>query len=307
MSYPLSTALRTAVEALLAGTLSPAMAYTRLCMESRDSADLSAALAMATDAAPANPAVAELAALALAHPNALEAIRKTLDAVSHDKPGSLGETAAMFDAAADYSPEAAVALHSLGDPDRLTALTAEIVAHLDRLSVLSPDRSLLEIGCGIGRFLKDLAPRLASLTGIDISSRMVEIARERLKLEPNVTVEIGSGDDLSTFAAASVDIVLAVDCFPYLVQVGPDLAARTIAESARILAPGGDLVIFNWSYRNDFPADSADFATACRSAGLAALVVGDRPFTLWDGTLFHARRPVAGQAIASSEAPGGRS
>lgn len=296
MTDPLSKPQRAIVEKLLSGEISPAMALTGLCAEAPDDASLAAAVAMAVAAAPQNPAVSELADLAAGHPEARRTIRSVLAVVSHDGPDAEGEaaiarTAAMFDAAADLSPEASVALYSLGDPARLEAVTAEVVAWLGGEGVLRAERDVLEIGCGIGRFLAALAPRVRSVTGLDVSSRMVEIARTRTVRLPNVEVRLTDGRDLADVADAAVDLVLAIDVFPYLVQAGADIAARMVGEAARVLRPGGDFVVLNWSYGNSADHDGIAFEDLCGPVGLQPLRVGERPFREWDGAAFRAIRP----------------
>jgi hypothetical protein len=88
--------------------------------------------------------------------------------------------------------------------------------------------------------------------------------------------------------------VLAVDSFPYIVQCGLDLAARHVAEARRVLRDGGNLVIFNFSYRG-IKADREDMARMAASYGFDLLRNGAQSFTLWDGIAFclQRRRPGA--------------
>jgi SAM-dependent methyltransferase len=86
---------------------------------------------------------------------------------------------------------------------------------------------------------------------------------------------------------ASADLVLAVDSFPYLVSAG--LAEAHVREAARVLAPGGDLVVFNWSYVGDHTQQSEAFHVVCQVAGLQPLYVGRQTLSTWDGVAFTAR------------------
>jgi SAM-dependent methyltransferase len=60
-----------------------------------------------------------------------------------------------------------------------------------------------------------------------------------------------SGRDLALFKDASFDLVYAVDTFPYLVLSGRDLAERHMSDAARVLRPGGTLLVLNYSYLGD--------------------------------------------------------
>lgn len=195
----------------------------------------------------------------------------------------------LFDRALEHSEEASVALCSLGDPFVLARATAEVVDVLDRWSLLSKERAILQIGCGSGRFEAALAPRVRSAAGVDVSERMVEAAARRCAALPNVTLHRTSGHDLAPFADASLDLVYVVDTFPYIVTAGEPVVAATFREIARVLRPSGDLAIFNYSYRHDDARDRRELAEQAGVNGFEVLRDGDAPFVLWDGLAFHLR------------------
>jgi SAM-dependent methyltransferase len=225
----------------------------------------------------------ELAALLTAE--AFEVVRGVLAAVDHDRLQSPQDWAAAFDRACAVSPEASVALYSLGDAARLGEVTRETVDWLDGQGVLGPERRVLEIGCGAGRFLQALAPRAGFLVGLDVSEAMAKEARRR---SPGAAVLRTGGRDLRAFADAGFDLVLAVDSFPYLVKAG--VAETHLVECARVLAPGGDLVILNWSY--DAPFEPP--ASLCLAAGLEPEPLSGRELVLWDGVGFRFRKRAQG-------------
>ena len=86
------------------------------------------------------------------------------------------------------------------------------------------------------------------------------------------------------------DLVLAVDSFPYMVQAGPDVVGRHVAGAARVLRPGGALVVLNFSYRGDRAADRADATAFAAAHGFTLEQDGATPFDVWDGTAFVLRR-----------------
>jgi SAM-dependent methyltransferase len=200
----------------------------------------------------------------------------------------------FFDRAVRRSEEASVAAHSLGDPKLLDKATKEIVDLLARWGVLGAERRTLDIGCGIGRVPAALAPWVAEAHGIDISPRMIEAAERRCAAIPNVFLAVSSGRDLAGFADSSFDLVLAVDSFPYIHHAGPELVATHAREAARVLRPGGELAIFNYSYRDDIAADRRGFSRLCRDHGFELLTAGEQPFKMWDGVAFRARKRAIG-------------
>ena len=188
------------------------------------------------------------------------------------------------------APEASVAAYSLNDPAILAAATAEIVCWLADGGLIGPDRDVLDLGCGIGRVAAALAPRCRSVLGLDVSAGMVAEARLRHGGMPGLRFGPTSGRDLASLPSAALDLVLAVDSFPYLVQAGEDVADRHLADAARMLRPGGALAILNLSYGRDAASDRADLTRWVGTHGLHAALEGGRPFTLWDATAFVLRR-----------------
>jgi SAM-dependent methyltransferase len=193
---------------------------------------------------------------------------------------------AMFDRLVRISPEAAVAAYSLGDRRLLDEATAEVVTWLRGIGALAGRPAVLDLGCGIGRFCASLAPEAARGVGVDVAPAMVEAARARCAALENVRVEACSGRDLAGFGAGAFGLVLAVDVFPYFVQAG--LVERHVAEAARVLRPGGSLVLVNFSYR-DAGGDHGDVARLADRAGFAVLRDGERPFHSWDGAAWWLR------------------
>jgi len=219
--------------------------------------------------------------------------RMLLSGVDTDEPAAtIDEGIAfckhLFDWSVEQCPEASVALYSLGNPAILDAATAEIAELIRQWQLAGPERSLLEIGCGIGRFQKALATDVLAITGIDISANMIRIARSRCEEYDNVSFHECSGRDLAMFETGSLDLVYAVDSFPYLYQSGMDLLEIYFNEVQRVLKPGGDFLILEFSYRNKLQADRVDVNRLAEPA-FEVIVNGTRPFRIWDGAAFHLR------------------
>jgi hypothetical protein len=280
------------------------VALMQLAMTAETADEVEAALRDASHdlSRSANPAGAARldAALALWQrlPNAFTTVKQVLHAVDHSPAAvpsdqAVARCAAAFDQAAGLASPASAALYSLGDADLLEAATREVARRLAEWDLLRPDRTLLDFGCGSGRFLRLLAPRVRFALGLDISLRMLRAARRDDALPTNSAMGLMSGHDLSLIADACIDLVCAIDVFPYLVQCGGDLAPRQIHEAVRVLRPGGYLVIVNYSYRGSLEADRSDIARIASETGLSIERDGTRDFTLWDGATFLLRKPGA--------------
>lgn len=194
----------------------------------------------------------------------------------------------LFDWSVEQCPEASVALYSLGNPAILDAATTEIAELIRQWQLVGPERSVLEIGCGIGRFQRALATDVLAITGIDISANMIRIARSRCQQYDNVSFHECTGRDLAMCETASIDLVYAVDSFPYLYQSGMALLEIYFKEAQRVLKPGGDFLILEFSYRNKLQADRVDVNRLAEPA-FEVIVNGTRPFRIWDGAVFHLR------------------
>lgn len=277
----------TAVADCVAGRISPEVAVARLVMAGNDAAGIRAAL----DAAGPGGAVQAMRALVDARPAALDALAAEVMATvaDHDASGGtaaegIARIAAFFDRAVQHSPEASVALYSLGDPAILAAATAEVVAWLSAEGLVHAGACVLDLGCGIGRIAAALAPGCASVLGVDVSAGMVAEAALRLAAFPNVSIRRTGGEDLDWLEPGSLDLILAIDSFPYVVQTRT--ALRHVQGAARALRPGGALCILNMSYRGDPALDRADAQTWADATGMRLTHDGGRPFKMWDGTAF---------------------
>lgn len=71
------------------------------------------------------------------------------------------------------------------------------VALMINLGKITSESKVLELGCGTGEFTSRLAETKAEITGIDISSDLLEIAKKRLVDKPNVILQIGDMEDLN--------------------------------------------------------------------------------------------------------------
>lgn len=122
-------------------------------------------------------------------------------------------------------------------------------------------RTVIDLGCGEGRFSRMLAARGARTFGVDLQPTFIEHARRAAG--PEEAYELGDMQDLCDIADASVDVAVS---YISLVDV-PDQDAA-VREAHRVLVPGGRFVVCNL----------APMATAC--------TVGD-PWLREDGRKLH--------------------
>ena len=280
------------------GVTPPNVALMQLFIAARDETEARRALDAAIEAAQAardNTAAARLIAV-------LETWRRTAHSYSaialiHQLAGRelegseqdrIHQCAELFDRAASISPEAGVALYSLGDERLLEATTHELVAKMREWALFDRTTDVLDLGCGSGRLLVALAPHVRSITGIDISEAMLRLASARTSHLANASVILSTGRDLSALGNRHFDRIVAVDSFPYLVQAG--VAEAHAADCARLLAPDARLLMMNYSYRENTDADRADIARIAQQHNLAIERNGTRDLALWDGVAFLLRK-----------------
>jgi SAM-dependent methyltransferase len=241
-------------------------------------------------ASPGRRELDQLLALAAANADCLSQITALAQSGLADLPmaGTDGVAAirAQFDAAVRIAPEASVALYSLGSSEILERAANEIVTRLAEWGLLRPEAAVLDIGCGIGRIERALAPRVGTITAIDLSSGMIGEARRRCGDLANVGFAPCNGRDLADIPSRAFGLVLAVDSFPYLFAADPAIAAQHVQDAARVLRPGGALAILNFTYRGDDEADRKEITRLAQINGFAVQRAGTRDFELWDGLSF---------------------
>ena len=96
---------------------------------------------------------------------------------------------------------------------------------------------VLDIASGDGVLAELLAPHATSYVCVDASERVVAAARERLKPHRNVRVLVGDMHALK-LPDASFDLALLMQALTY-----SERPASAVAEAARLLRPGGRLVV----------------------------------------------------------------
>lgn len=106
---------------------------------------------------------------------------------------------------------------------------------------LMPPVTVADLGAGEGSFALLLAQRAVRVIAVDTSARMIEVAREEAQRNgvKNVDYRLGDMEELP-IANAEVDVVFFSQSLHHALH-----PARALEEAARILTPGGRIIILD--------------------------------------------------------------
>ena len=152
------------------------------------------------------------------------------------------------DSAERYDTQVEVLLNGAANAMRRQALPQlhELFAGRDQRQL-----RLLDIGCGTGRFLdfvKQAWPRLHTL-GLDMSDAYIRHAKRHLS-ERSRTSFVVSKAEAIPLPDSSQDAVTSIYLFH---ELPPKVRRRALRECARVLKPGGRLIVLDSLQRDDLP------------------------------------------------------
>ena len=137
----------------------------------------------------------------------------------------------------------------------------------------------LDAGCGVGLQCLQLADEVGPaghVTGLDISSEMLDYGREMVKKAGlSERISFREGDIASLpFNDSTFDWVWSVDCVGY----GPWDTIKLLRELVRVLKPGGIVSIAAWSSEKLLPGyPRLEARLGATAAGMAPFVQGKNP------------------------------
>jgi ubiquinone/menaquinone biosynthesis C-methylase UbiE len=136
--------------------------------------------------------------------------------------------------------------HHAADWDRLRALhVPEKNVEDAMLAALGPGRFklLLDLGTGTGRTLELFSQRFERGIGLDLNQSMLAYARSKLAAQDLNHAQVRHGDLYNLpFSDAVADAVIMHQVLHYLAD-----PAAAISEAARVLAPGGRLMVVDFA------------------------------------------------------------
>lgn len=120
-----------------------------------------------------------------------------------------------------------------GELDRGKEQRGNLQTNLDflaRTNLLQPGDRILEIGCGIGTVVSELARQGYEAMGTDISQVAIEYGRAKYG---NIRLEVQPAEELP-YANGTFDVVLSFDLFEHIARID-----RHVGEVHRVLKTGG--------------------------------------------------------------------
>jgi len=128
----------------------------------------------------------------------------------------------------------------------------EVVQHTGRWSAaqvqaaldIGPGDQVLELGCGIGRIGRELAPNCRHWTGVDISENMIHHAGERLAHLENVSFHRLERSNLEMLGDNSIDKAYSIAVFCHMDKEDLYLYMQ---ELNRVVRPGGIIFVETWN------------------------------------------------------------
>ncbi len=125
---------------------------------------------------------------------------------------------------------------------RWKSYIADTLSFLKTWAQISPLDIVLDVACGTGEFERLLLTENStqSIVGVDISDKMLAIAKQKCSVYPQVLFHTASASALP-FDNNSFDVIVSANSFHYF-----DDPLAALIEMKRVLKPDGKVVIIDW-------------------------------------------------------------
>ena len=107
---------------------------------------------------------------------------------------------------------------------------------------IKPGKQILELGCGYGRILREIASQNCAIVGIDNAPESIALARDYLADTPNTEVCLMSADQLA-FPNDQFDLVVCAQNGLSAFAVDPAIVVR---QALKVLQPNGMLLCYTY-------------------------------------------------------------
>ena len=150
---------------------------------------------------------------------------------------------------------------------------------------LKPGERILDIGCGPGFLLNEMADEVhpsGTLAGVDVSADMIALARNRCADKPTINLQFGNALELPFFDN-TFDVVVTTQVYEYIADI-----PQALDEAARVMRRGGRLLILatDWQssvWNNSDEARMARVLEAWREHGADSRLPRSLPKRLREG------------------------
>jgi len=143
------------------------------------------------------------------------------------------------------TPESALAAVDGSASEEVVQITGRFTARQVATALeLDPADRVLELGCGVGRIGREIAPHCAHWTGVDISERMIEHARERLGHLGNTEFHQLQRTQLEAVGDDSLSKAYSVAVLCHMDKEDLYLYLRELHRAVR---PGGLIYVETWN------------------------------------------------------------
>lgn len=134
----------------------------------------------------------------------------------------------------DYAVDYDQKVGETGDLDHENIINPKILELLGDVQ----DKKILDLGCGNGYFSRMLAREGANMTGVDISSDLIEIAIKKTKEQKlNINYIVSDASDIKAIESNKFDIIVSNMAFMDIENID-----HTIKECSRLVKDNGILL-----------------------------------------------------------------